>query len=116
MSLENLLDNGQAETVTSSFARAGDVHPVEALENVGQIGGGNANAIVFNLQENAVGVGHYSQVNRPVGGGVFESVIQQVGDRLLQQLRIALNGNGGIRQLGEELAGLLDGPGGIVLN
>ena len=100
--------DGEAEAGAAVARRARRVEPVEALEDAGRVGFGDAGALVEDLDHDAAVVAAGAHLDGAAARGVAHRVLEQVGDDLVHALGVAVGG---------EVAGLdvhRDRDGGLV--
>ena len=86
------LDEGfgdcQADTGPTVFAVARRVRPVEALEYVWQVLGGDSVAVVGHRDRDIAVVGTGGDIDPPAGGSVAQRIVEQVAQDLPEPVRI----------------------------
>jgi hypothetical protein len=92
MSLGNVFYNRQSQTGSAHAAAAGLVHPVETLEQPRQMLLRNTDAMILDTDNHLRILSTGSQQNRTLRLTVFNGVIQQIGDRLLDEGGIQYGG------------------------
>ena len=88
MQLHDGLDDSEAEAGSAGFAAARLVHPVEALENPLDMPGGNAAAVVDDRQHRFVALAEQLDADFALLAAVLDRVVDQIDDRLFNQLRV----------------------------
>ncbi|EAU64887.1 hypothetical protein STIAU_5392 [Stigmatella aurantiaca DW4/3-1] len=86
---QEVLDDGQAQAGSPHVPAATFVHPVEALEDAGQVLGLDAHARVLDAHHAAPVLLGPPDVHPPTGRGVFDGVVEQVEEHLLDGPLIA---------------------------
>ena len=78
MDLRDMADDCQPKTCPALLPASGFIDPVETLEKAGQLGGGDAGAIIPDLDTNKV-IGLLGKDrDSPGSGRVFDCVIQEI--------------------------------------
>ena len=101
MHFDEVLGDGEAETGAARFAGASGVHAVEALEDAGLVGGGNADAGIRDSENHAVILQLGAEDDFAAGQRVLDGVVEQVLQNFLQSAAVA----GNIRQILREARG-----------
>lgn len=81
--------NRKAETGASEFAAARAVDPVEALEYSGFVSGGDPMSGILYLNHELMGVPRYCYLHVAARPAVFNRIVDEVSERLLQEIAIA---------------------------
>lgn len=81
--------DGQTEPRTATAAIPRFVRPVEAVEDMRQVIGGNAGTLIGHLEKNRGTVGAGAHVNFPAGGRMLKCVGQEIRKNLSKALPIS---------------------------
>ena len=96
MGEHDVLGNGQPQPGAAGFAGTGLVYPVEALKQAGQVFGRNAGTEILHIKFDASGDGTSSQHNPPPGMSVFQRIVHQVRENLMDGLGIGSHLGGSV--------------------
>ena len=83
MRLHDALRNRETEAVTALLSRTGAIHPIEPLEDMGELPGRNLRARIVNRQQGLVLRLLQPQGDRTALVGIFYGIVQQDGSCLL---------------------------------
>src|SRR5688572_7425966 len=89
MQLSDVLDDREAQPRPADLAAARLVDTVKAFEDAVELDLRDAHAVVGDTDSRAAVLARNAHLYQTFGGRVLDGVIDQVADRLAQQLRIA---------------------------
>ena len=90
--LGDVFDDGEAEAGAAHFPAAGAVDAVEAFEDSGEVFGGDAETVVGDFEEDVAVFGFGCGADFAVVAGVFDGVVDEVGDGALEVVYVADDG------------------------
>src|SRR5688500_3866756 len=90
----NGFNDGEPKAGATELARAGCINPEETVESVRQGGGGNTNAVVGHFQHRSAAARGNRNLDGTAGRRVFNGIIEQVDDDLLQARGVAFDHDG----------------------
>ena len=79
----DVFGDGKSEAGASGFAGAGFIDAIEALEETREVLGGNAGAEILYAEFDGVGKRPGAKHDASAGGSVFQGIVDQVGEDLV---------------------------------
>jgi len=78
MGKDDVFGDGKPQAGAARFARAGSIHPVEALKQASQVLGRNAGTEILNVELDSLRYRPSSQDNAATLRGIFQSIVHQI--------------------------------------